>query len=117
MPPNESRETGRVALYVRTLAGDPDDSLEVQVEALQEFARRRRLEAVRVYFETPSARSRFHEMMADATGEAPPFRQILVHDMDQFSRWADGLSALRDRIEANGATAVSVTGEPAAKVP
>ena len=117
MPPNEYRETGRVALYARTLAGDPDNSLEVQVEALQEFARRRRLEAVRVYFETPSARSRFHEMTAEATVENPPFRQILVHDMDQFSRWADGLTALRDRLEANGATAVSVTGEPVAKVP
>ena len=117
MWPHEYRETGRVALYARTLAGDPDNSLEVQVEALQEFARRRRLEAVRVYFETPSARSRFHETMAEATVEDPPFRRILVHDMGRLSRWADGLSALRDRLEANGATAVSVTGEPAAKVP
>ena len=112
MPPNESRETGPVALYARTLAGDPDNFLEVQVEALHEYIRRHRLEAVRVYFETPSARSRFHEMMVDATGENPPFRQILVHDMDQFSRWAGGVSALQDRLEANGATVVSVTVGP-----
>ena len=86
MWPHESRENARVALYARTLPGDPDNSLEVQVEALQEFARRRWLDAVRVYFETPSARSRFHEMMAEATGEAPPFRRILVHDMGRLSR-------------------------------
>ena len=89
MPPDKPRESGRVALYARTWAGDPDNSLEVQVETLHEYTRRRRLEAVRVYFETPSARSRFHEMMAEATGEAPPFRRILVHDMGRLSGWAD----------------------------
>ena len=40
MWPHEYRGNARAALYARTLAGDPDNSLEVQVEALQEFARR-----------------------------------------------------------------------------
>ena len=117
MPPNEPREALRVALYARTWPGDPDNSLDVLVEALHEYTRRHRLEAVRVYLETRSALSQFHEMMAEATGEDPPFRQILVHDMGRLSRWADGLSALRDRLEANGVTAVSVTGETAAAAP
>ena len=59
---------------------------------------------MRVYFDTRNTRSQFHEMMAEATGEDPPFRQILVHDMGRLSRWAAGLSALRDRLEANGVT-------------
>ena len=112
MPPRESREAGPVALSARTWPGDPDNSLEVQAEALQEYAWRYRLETVRAYFDIRSARSQFHEMMAEATGEAPPFRRILVHDMGRLSRWADGPSALRDRLEANGVTVVSVTGGP-----
>ena len=98
MRPRESREAGPVALYARTWPGDPDNSLEVQVEALHEYARRRRLETVRAYFDIRSARSQFH-------------------DMGRLSRWADGLSALRDRLEANGVTVVSVTGGPAAAAP
>ena len=116
MPPHESRESGQVALYARTLVGDPANSLEVQVEALHEYVRRHRLEAVRAYFETPGARDQFHEMMTEATVEDPPFRRILVHDMGRLSRWADGLRALRDRLEANGVTVVSVAGEPTATV-
>ena len=56
-------------------------------------------------------------MMAEATGKDPPFRRILVHDMRRLSRWADRLSALRGRLEANGATVVSVTGEPETTAP
>ena len=118
IPPYESREDGQVALYARTVVGDPDNPPGSPGGGTSGICpERRRLEAVRVYFETPSARSWFHEMMVDATGEDPPFRQILVYDMDQFSRWADGLIALRDRLETNGATAASVTGEPATKIP
>ena len=65
----------------------------------------------------PRAGAQFHEMMVDATGENPPFRRILVHDMRRLSRWADRLSALRDRLEANGVTVVSVAGGPAAPAP
>ena len=109
MPPHESLEARRVALYARTWGGDPDNSLEVQVEALHEYVRRNGLDAVRAYFEVLGGRNRFHEMMADATGEDPAFRQILVHDMGRLSRWADGLNALRGRLGANGVEVVPVT--------
>ena len=79
------------------------------MEALHEYVRRHGLDAVRAYFEVLGGRNRFHEMMADATGENPAFRQILVHDMGRLSRWADGLNALRGRLEANGVEVVSVT--------
>ena len=117
MAPHGSRETGPVALYAQTWPGPPANSLEVQVEALNEYARRHRLEAVMAYFEVREARRRFHEMMAEATGETPPFRQILVYNTGRLCRWAEGLRALRDRLEANGVTVVSVTGETAATAP
>ena len=56
MPPRESREAGPAALYARTRTGDPDNSLEVQVETLHEYTRRYRLKPVRVYLEARSAR-------------------------------------------------------------
>ena len=112
MPPRESQEAGPVALAARTWPGDPDNSLEVQVETLHEYTRRHRLETVRACFDIRSARSQFRDMMAEATREDPPERRILVHDMGRLSRWADGPSALRDRLEANGVTVVSVTGGP-----
>ena len=120
MPPNESRETGRVALYARTWLGDPDNSLEVQVEALHEYFRRPRLEAVRVYFETQSTQGRGPVPRNDGgchRGGVPPFRQMLVRDMGQLSRWAGGVSTLQDRLEANGATVVPVTVGPEPRPP
>ena len=65
----------------------------------------------------PRAGAQFQEMMVDATGEDPPFRQILVHDMGQLSRWAGGVNTLQDRLEANGATVVSVTVGPEPRPP
>ena len=66
MPQRKSQETVRVALYARTWAGDPDNSLEVQVEALHNYARRHGLETARAYFDVQRARAQFHEMMARA---------------------------------------------------
>ena len=76
----ESQEAVPVALYIRTLAGDPDNFLQAQLTALQRYARRRQLEAVRVFFDIQGGRSQFEAMLAEATGENPPFRQVLVHD-------------------------------------
>ena len=51
MPLEESEETAPVALYIRTLGGDPDNSLEVQLMNLQGYSRRRRLAVARVFFD------------------------------------------------------------------
>ena len=51
MPLEKSEDTVPVALYIRTLEGDPDNSLQVQLTALQRYARRRQLDAVRVFFD------------------------------------------------------------------
>ena len=48
-------------------------------------------------------------MMAEATGENPPFRQVLVRDLGRLSRREDELDEQRARLEAHGVMVVSVT--------
>ncbi len=105
----QSEDAVPVALYIRTLEGDPDNSLPVQLMALQRFARSRRLDAVRVFFDIQGGRTQFERMLAEATGENPPFRQVLVHDERRLSSGEAQLDELRARLEGNGGTVVSVT--------
>ena len=100
----ESRAAVPVALYVRTLAGDPNNSLPVQFYALETYALRCGLDAVRVYFDVQGGRSQFVAMMAEVAGEDPPFRQVLVHDPDRLSGLADGQGEMRDLLDGNGVT-------------
>ena len=95
MPLEEAQDTVPVALYIRTLAGDPGNSLQAQLTALQRYARRRQLDAVRVFFDIQGGRSQFEAMLAEATGENPPFRQVLVHDEGRLCRCEDEMDELR----------------------
>ena len=109
MPLEKSEEPVPVALYIRTLEEDPDNTLEVQLTALQEYARGRQLAAVRVFFDVQGSRSQFEAMLAEATGENPPFRQVLVHDERRLCGCEDELDELRPRLEGHGVTVMSVT--------
>ena len=108
MPLEKSEDTAPVGLYIRTLAGDPGIFLQVQLMALQRHARRRQLDAVRVFFDIQGGRSQFEAMLAEATGENPPFRQVLVHDERRLCRRETGLQDLRARLEGNGVSVVPV---------
>ena len=102
----QSGDAVPVALYIRTLEGDPDNSLPVQLTVLQRYARRGQLDPVRVFFDIQGGRSQFDTMLAEATGENPPFRQVLVHDEGRLC----GCEAeLRTRLEGNGVMVVAVT--------
>ena len=48
-------------------------------------------------------------MLAEATGENPPFRQVLVHDEGRLCGCEDELDELRARLEGYGVTVMSVT--------
>ena len=110
--PRESLEAVPVALYVRTLEGDPYNSLPVQLDALQEYARRQGLDPVRVYFDIQGGRSQLEAMLAEAAREHPTFRQVLVHDLGRLSRGTEDLGELRARLEGNGVAVVAVTSPP-----
>ncbi len=43
-------------------------------------------------------------MMADATGENPPFQQVLVYGLSRFSRSAQEFQQQKAGLEANGVT-------------
>ena len=109
MPLEKSEATVPVALYIRTLEGDPDNFLEVQLTALQRYARRRQLDAVRVFFDIQGGRSQFDAMLAEATGGNPPFRRVLVHDQGRLCGREEELDELRARLEGHGVTVVAVT--------
>ena len=104
----QSEDAVPVALYIRTLEGDPDNSLPVQLTVLQRYARRRRLAAVRIFFDIQGGRSQFERMLAEATRENPPFRQILVHEEERLSGCEAELRELRARLEGNGVMVVSL---------
>ena len=105
----KSEDTVPVALYIRTLEGDPDNSLPVQLTALQRYARRGQLDPVRVFFDIQGGRSQFERMLAEATGENPPFRQVLVHDERRLSSEESELDELRARLEDHCVMVVSLT--------
>ena len=108
MRPEKVEDAVPVALYIRTLEGDPDNSLQVQLMALQRYARRRQLDAVRVFFDIQGSRSQLEAMLAEATGENPPFRQVLVFELGRLCGCEADQDELRARLEGNGVMVVSV---------
>ena len=105
-----------VALYIRTLKGDPDNSLEVQLMALQRYARRRQLDAVRVFFDIQGGRRQFEAMLAQATRENPPFRRILVLELSRFALNSGDLDGQLARLDGRGVAVEPMTG-PTSEAP
>ena len=116
MQPNEPEETVKAALYIRSLPGDPANTLPRQLDALRRHVRANRLEAARVHFETVgSNNSQFEAMSAEGLHEDPPFRQILVVEYARFPLFGEELLSWMARLEENGVGVVSISepaGEP-----
>ena len=106
---DQSEDAVPVALSIRTLEGDPDNSLPVQLMTLQRYARSRRLDPVRIFFDIQGGRSQLEVMLAEATREHPPFRRVLVHDEERLSGEAGGQGDMRARLEGAGVMVVFVT--------
>ena len=68
MQSREHRVREPAALYIRAAGGDPDNTLDLQLERLQRYAGANDLDPERVYFETRGSRAQFDRMIAEATG-------------------------------------------------
>ena len=80
MGTNTTRRKRRVALYLRPLPHEPDNSLQARLTLLQDWARHRDAEVVRVYFDTMRDRTWFQRMTEEATQGDSPFDEVLVTD-------------------------------------
>ena len=100
----------KAAIYVKEPArSHPDggDTVRQMAEAL-DFCEARELEVIVQYQDEEGSRDNFERMMASATGENPPFQQILVYDLSQFPGSVEELAEQKDRLEPNGVSPVSV---------
>ena len=116
MRPEKVEEAVPVALYIRSMAGDPAHTLENQLRALQKHAARNGMQQVRVYFDTRDDRSQFDRMMAEATGENPPFRRILVLELSRFALDSGDLDGQLARLDGRGVAVEPMTG-PTSEAP
>ena len=110
MQPGSTGDSAPAALYIRSMPGDPDDSLEVQLRVLQGHAARNGLEQVRVFFDARDSRTQFERMMAEATGDNPSFRRILVVELRRLAGDSGESEALLAGLKASGVTVQSVSG-------
>ena len=78
MRTNTTRRKPRVALYLRPLPHEPDNSLQTQLTLLQGWARHRDAEVVRVYFDTMKDRTWFQRMTEEVIQGDCPFEEVLV---------------------------------------
>ena len=100
------------ALYIRAAEGDPDNTLQIQLERLGAYARRNDLEQARVYFDVLGSRNQFDRMMAEATRGKPPFRCILVVNYRRFAGSEEEFRRWTDWLEEQGVSVVSITESP-----
>ena len=77
MQPDQNQETRRVALYAR-VSGRDEESIQTQLGAIQSHVEENGLEVVREYVDQQGSRAQLGEMLAEAAGEDPPFRQVLA---------------------------------------
>ena len=112
MQPGEQETREPAALYIRAAEGDPDNTLETQLERLGAYARRNDLEQARVYFDVLGSRNQFDRMMAEAIRGKPPFLRILVVNYRRFAADPEQLRRWTDRLEEHGVSVVSITESP-----
>ena len=90
MQPDQNQETRRAALYARA-SGQDEEAIQTQLDAMQPHVEENGLEVVREYVDQQGSRAQFEEMLAEAAGENPPFRQVLVYDLRPTLALTDGI--------------------------
>ena len=105
-----------VAIYARVSSDrqDINNSIQAQIAECTKYANEHGMIVVAIYIDeaasgTTSARPGFQNIMGDATGKAPKFKDILVWKLSRFSR--DVLDSLTYQalLEKRGIKVISVT--------
>ena len=91
-----------MTLYIRSVEGDPENSLKLQLGELQHHASASRRDAVRTFFDIRENRSQFNEMMTEATGENPAFRRILVLELSTLAPTSGEFIEVMARLNTGG---------------
>ncbi len=109
MPLGEHGERVPVALYIGAVEGDPDDTLERQLESMGRYASSNGLEQARVYFDVWGSRIQFDRLVKQATWENPPFRCILVAGKSRFACSEQEYQDWTQWLEGQGVSVASIS--------
>lgn len=105
--------TQRAAIYARFSSDNQrEESIDAQVRAIEDFARRNDLIIVKTYADraksaTSDRRPEFQQMITDSAKNL--FDVIIVHKLDRFSRDKYDSAMYKRRLKLNGIRLMSVT--------
>jgi site-specific DNA recombinase len=109
---NMALENAAVAYARYSSHNQREESIEAQLRAIEEYAKRKNLQIVKIYTDsaktgTNSDREKFLEMIDDS--EKGMFRFLIIHKLDRFSRDKFDAVTFKRKLKMNGVTLLSVT--------
>ena len=106
----ENQAVNRAAIYVKSTArlGPEDADRETQMEQSLHFCKDHGVDVAVQYTDDTGGREEFERMMADATGERPPFDHVVVWKLKYFALTLDESVLCQDRLARNGIRLLSV---------
>lgn len=105
--------TARAVIYARFSSDNQrEESIDAQVRAAEDYAKRNNLQIVKVYVDkaksaTTDKRPQFQEMIAESGKDI--FDVIIVHKLDRFSRDKYDSTMYKRKLKQNGIRLFSVT--------
>ena len=113
----ENQAVNRAAIYVKSTArlGPEDADRETQIEESLDFCKDHGVDVAVQYSDDTGSREEFERMMADATGERPPFDHFVVWKLKYFAMTLEESVLCRDRLAKNGVRLLSVKERMAEK--
>ena len=105
-----------VVAYARSNSDNQwDKSIDTQVRAIKEYAKKNNLNLVKIYIDnaksgTNDNRTNFQEMIEDS--KFNKFEQVIVHRLDRFSRKRYDFNQYEQTLKKNGVVVRSVLENP-----
>ena len=110
--PLQGPPSNRTAIYVRNLPSDqdPEQKLQADLALCRDYCKEQGLEVVIEYSDPKGSWKAFDQMMAVATGNKPPFDNIVVPSFrNSFARDTIQNIECRQQLRQNGVTVKSLT--------